>query len=103
MAAAESFNEEVGARVYRRYADALRANGAMDFDDLLMVTAGLLETDEAVRARWQGRFHHVLVDEYQHTTHLQARLVGVLPEPQRNVVAVGDDDQGIYSWRGADV
>jgi DNA helicase-2/ATP-dependent DNA helicase PcrA len=68
-----------------------------------MVTAGLLETDEAVRARWQGRFHHVLVDEYQDTNHVQYRLVRVLAEPQRNVVAVGDDDQGIYSWRGADV
>ncbi|HTI34002.1 MAG TPA: UvrD-helicase domain-containing protein [Miltoncostaea sp.] len=103
MAAAESFNEEVVARVYRRYADALRANGAMDFDDLLMVTAGLLETDEGVRARWQGRFRHVLVDEYQDTNHVQYRLVRVLAEPERNVVAVGDDDQGIYSWRGADV
>ena len=103
MAAAESFNEEVVARVYRRYADALRANGAMDFDDLLMVTAGLLEGDAAVRARWQGRFRHVLVDEYQDTNHVQYRLVRVLAEPERNVVAVGDDDQGIYSWRGADV
>jgi DNA helicase-2/ATP-dependent DNA helicase PcrA len=103
MAAAGSFNEEVVARVYRRYADALRANGAMDFDDLLMVTAGLLENDEAVRARWQGRFRHVLVDEYQDTNHVQYRLVRVLAEPERNVVAVGDDDQGIYSWRGADV
>ncbi|MGE0028753.1 MAG: ATP-dependent helicase [Thermoleophilia bacterium] len=103
LAAAESFNEEIVARVYRRYADALRANGAMDFDDLLMVTAGLLENDEAVRARWQGRFRHVLVDEYQDTNHVQYRLVRVLAEPERNVVAVGDDDQGIYSWRGADV
>ncbi len=103
MAAAGSFNEEVVARVYRRYADALRANGAMDFDDLLMVTAGLLEGDEGVRARWQGRFRHVLVDEYQDTNHVQYRLVRVLAEPERNVVAVGDDDQGIYSWRGADV
>jgi DNA helicase-2/ATP-dependent DNA helicase PcrA len=103
IAAAGSFNEEVVARVYRRYADALRANGAMDFDDLLMVAAGLLENDEGVRARWQGRFRHVLVDEYQDTNHVQYRLVRVLAEPERNVVAVGDDDQGIYSWRGADV
>ncbi len=98
-----SFNDEILARVYRRYADALRANGAMDFDDLLMVTAQLLEGNEAVRHRWQSRFQHVLVDEYQDTNHAQYRLVRALAEPQRNVVAVGDDDQGIYSWRGADV
>ncbi len=91
------------AQVYRRYADALRANGAMDFDDLLMVTAQLMENDEAVRARWQSRFVYVLVDEYQDTNHAQYRLVRALAEPQRNVMAVGDDDQGIYSWRGADV
>ena len=98
-----SYNDEVVARVYHRYADALRANGAMDFDDLLMVTAQLMENDEAVRARWQTRFEHVLVDEYQDTNHAQYRLVRALAEPQRNVMAVGDDDQGIYSWRGADV
>ena len=98
-----SFNDEIVARVYRRYAEALRQNGAMDFDDLLMVTAQLMEHDEAVRRRWQSRFEHVLVDEYQDTNHAQYRLVRALAEPQRNVVAVGDDDQGIYSWRGADV
>jgi DNA helicase-2/ATP-dependent DNA helicase PcrA len=98
-----SYNDEVVAQVYRRYADALRANGAMDFDDLLMVTAQLMENDEAVRARWQSRFVYVLVDEYQDTNHAQYRLVRALAEPQRNVMAVGDDDQGIYSWRGADV
>ena len=98
-----SFHDEIVARAYRRYADALRANGAMDFDDLLMVTAQLLEGDEEVRSRWQSRFQHVLVDEYQDTNHAQYRLVRALGEPQRNVVAVGDDDQGIYSWRGADV
>jgi DNA helicase-2/ATP-dependent DNA helicase PcrA len=98
-----SFNDEIMVRIYRRYANALRANGAMDFDDLLMVTAQLLEGNEAVRHRWQARFQHVLVDEYQDTNHAQYRLVRALAEPQRNVVAVGDDDQGIYSWRGADV
>ncbi len=102
-AGSESFNDEVVARIYRRYADALRANGAMDFDDLLMVTAQLMEGDDAVRTRWQTRFQHVLVDEYQDTNHAQYRLVRALAAPQQNVVAVGDDDQGIYSWRGADV
>ena len=98
-----SYQDEVAAQVYRRYADALRANGAMDFDDLLMVTAQLMENDPAVRARWQSRFEYVMVDEYQDTNHAQYRLVRALAEPQRNVMAVGDDDQGIYSWRGADV
>ena len=75
----------------------------MDFDDLLMLTVELLESDPAVRERYQRRFEHVLVDEYQDTNHAQYRLVRVLGEPQRNVMVVGDDDQGIYSWRGADI
>ncbi len=100
---AASFQDEIVVRAYRRYQDALRANGAMDFDDLLMVTAQLLESSPPVRERWQQRFGHVLVDEYQDTNHAQYRLVRALGEPGRNVVAVGDDDQGIYSWRGADV
>ncbi len=102
-ASTDSFSDEVVVRVYRRYADGLRANGAMDFDDLLMVTAQLLEHDEAVQARWQSRFTHVLVDEYQDTNPVQFRLVRALAAPQDNVMAVGDDDQSIYSWRGADV
>ncbi len=100
---AGSFQDEIVVRAFRRYQDALRSNGAMDFDDLLMVTAQLLEGNPAVRERWQQRFRHVLVDEYQDTNHAQYRLVRAIGEPQRNVVAVGDDDQGIYSWRGADV
>jgi DNA helicase-2/ATP-dependent DNA helicase PcrA len=102
-ALAGSFQDEIVVRAYRRYNDALRAHGAMDFDDLLMVTAQLMEGSPAVRERWQSRFVHVLVDEYQDTNHAQYRLVRALAAPQDNVVAVGDDDQGIYSWRGADV
>ena len=102
-ALAGSFHDEIVVRAYRRYADALRAHGAMDFDDLLMVTAQLMEGSPPVRERWQSRFVHVLVDEYQDTNHAQYRLVRALAAPQDNVVAVGDDDQGIYSWRGADV
>jgi DNA helicase II / ATP-dependent DNA helicase PcrA len=98
-----SFGDEVVVRLYRRYSDRLRAAGALDFDDLLMLTVRLLEGDADVRGRYQNRFRHVLVDEYQDTNHAQYRLVRVLGDPQRNVVAVGDDDQGIYSWRGADV
>ena len=99
----DSFGDEIIVRLYRRYQDRLRANQAMDFDDLLMLTVQLLETNAGVRERYQERFAHVLVDEYQDTNHAQYRLVRVLGEPQRNVMVVGDDDQGIYSWRGADV
>ncbi len=99
----DSFGDEIVVRLYRRYQDRLRANQAMDFDDLLMLTVQLLEGNPTVRERYQRRFSHVLVDEYQDTNHAQYRLVRVLGEPQRNVMVVGDDDQGIYSWRGADV
>src|SRR5205085_8243755 len=98
-----SFSDQVAVRLYERYQDRLRASQAMDFDDLLMLTVELLEGTPAVRERYQRRFEHVLVDEYQDTNHAQYRIVRVLGEPQRNVCAVGDDDQGIYSWRGADV
>jgi DNA helicase II / ATP-dependent DNA helicase PcrA len=98
-----SYADERVADLYRRYQDRLKAAGAMDFDDILMVTVQILESDAAIRARYQGRFEHVLVDEYQDTNHAQYRLVRVLGEPQQNVCVVGDDDQGIYSWRGADV
>ncbi|MCB0881743.1 MAG: UvrD-helicase domain-containing protein [Thermoleophilia bacterium] len=100
---AGSFTDDIVVRLYRRYADRLRAAGALDFDDLLMVTVRLLENDEATRHRYQSRFQHVMVDEYQDTNHAQYRLVRILAAPQNNVMAVGDDDQGIYSWRGADV
>ncbi len=95
--------DEITARCYRRYRDLLLANQGMDFDDLLMVTVGLFDADAEVRGYYQQRFQHVLVDEYQDTNHAQYRLVRLLSEPQRNVTVVGDDDQGIYSWRGADV
>jgi DNA helicase-2/ATP-dependent DNA helicase PcrA len=100
---ATGFGDEVIARLYRRYAARLLAAGAMDFDDLLMVTTRLLESHAEIRERYQSRFAYVMVDEYQDTNHAQYRLVRMLAEPQRNLCAVGDDDQGIYSWRGADV
>jgi len=98
-----SFEDERFVRVFRAYQERLRTNQAMDFDDLLTLTVQLLEGDAEVRAHYQQRFRHVMVDEYQDTNHAQYRLVRVLGEPQRNVMVVGDDDQGIYSWRGADV
>ncbi len=95
--------EQGMARLYQRYQDRLAANQAMDFDDLLMVAVEMLRRDPVVRERWQRRFRYVLVDEYQDTNHAQYWLVRILAEPERNVMVVGDDDQGIYSWRGADI
>ncbi|MCB9012088.1 MAG: UvrD-helicase domain-containing protein [Actinobacteria bacterium] len=99
----DGFGDELVVRLYRRYTERLRAANAVDFDDLLVLTVELLEHDASVRERYQQRFRHVLVDEYQDTNQAQYRLVQLLAAPQNNVMAVGDDDQGIYSWRGADV
>lgn len=91
------------ARIYEVYQTRLQDAGAADFDDLIMRTVRTLEDSEAVRVRWQGRFTHVLVDEYQDTNLAQVRLIKILAEPQRNLCVVGDDDQSIYAWRGADI
>ncbi|MEI7521745.1 MAG: UvrD-helicase domain-containing protein, partial [Thermoleophilia bacterium] len=79
------YGVEVISRLYKRYQDRLIANQAMDFDDLLMVTVQLLRRDPVVRERWQRRFRHVLVDEYQDTNHAQYWLVRILAEPEGNV------------------
>jgi DNA helicase-2/ATP-dependent DNA helicase PcrA len=91
------------AAVYASYAKALRDRAAMDFDDLVLYAVQLLDLDEAVRGDYAGRFRHVLVDEYQDTNGIQFELIQRLSGVHRNLVAVGDDDQSIYSWRGADV
>lgn len=95
--------EHFAAAGYRRYQDALRARGAMDFDDLLLFTEQLLEENEEVRNIEAGRFDHVLVDEYQDTNGSQYRITRHLTLAHRNLCVVGDDDQSIYAWRGADV
>jgi DNA helicase-2/ATP-dependent DNA helicase PcrA len=89
--------------VYARYEAALSRAGAADFGDLLMKPVRLLEEDEALRRRWAGRFEHLLVDEFQDTNPVQYRLLRLLAGPRGNVCVVGDDDQAIYRWRGADV
>ena len=89
--------------VYERYQRALGRAGAADFGDLITLPVQLLERDEGLRARWSARFRHVLVDEFQDTNAAQYRLVRLLSGPKRNVCVVGDDDQAIYRWRGADV
>lgn len=85
------------------YADLLAARGAIDFDDLVVRAGDLLETDPRLRIRWQSRFSHVCVDEFQDVDAAQLRLVRLLAAPEDNLFVVGDDDQTIYAWRLADV
>jgi len=93
---------EVVRRVYTAYEERLHQANALDFGDLIYRTVRALETDEVFRAEVVGRFSHVLVDEFQDTNQAQFRLVRLLAEGHRNLSVVGDDDQSIYRWRGAD-
>ena len=98
-----SFYEQTVAAVYDRYQKRLHASNAMDFDDLIMVTVEILERFPEARERWQKAFRYVLVDEYQDTNHAQYRLLQLLAGKHGNVFAVGDPDQSIYAFRGADI
>ncbi|QDS92537.1 ATP-dependent DNA helicase PcrA [Roseimaritima multifibrata] len=100
---AETDKEHLAASAYRRYQDGLRSCGAMDFDDLLVHTEMLLQEDEEVRKEESSKYDHILVDEYQDTNGSQYRIIKCLSESHRNLCVVGDDDQSIYGWRGADV
>jgi DNA helicase-2/ATP-dependent DNA helicase PcrA len=91
------------ADVYKEYQRRLLANSAMDFDDLLMVTVDLLRTNPDVLAHYQNRFKHVLVDEFQDTNRAQNELVVQLAQKHRNICVVGDSDQSVYKFRGADI
>ena len=93
---------EVVRRVYVTYEERLQQAHALDFGDLIYRTVRALESDESFREAVVGRFSHVLVDEFQDTNHAQFRLVRLLSEGHRNLCVVGDDDQSIYRWRGAD-
>jgi DNA helicase-2/ATP-dependent DNA helicase PcrA len=98
-----SFYDQTVAEVYDLYQRRLFASNAVDFDDLLMLTVQVLERFPEARERWQKAFRYVLVDEYQDTNHAQYRLLQLLAERHRNVCAVGDPDQSIYAFRGADI
>ena len=100
---AEDELEKQAARVYADYERTLRAYQAVDFDDLIRLPTQLLDTDEEVAHRWRSRIWHLLVDEYQDTNRCQYRLMRLLTEPRASFTAVGDDDQSIYGWRGADI
>jgi DNA helicase II / ATP-dependent DNA helicase PcrA len=98
-----SFYEQTVAEVYARYQERLHRSNAMDFDDLIMVTVRILESFPEAREKWQKAFRYVLVDEYQDTNHAQYRLLQLLAGEHGNVFAVGDPDQSIYAFRGADI
>ncbi len=101
--AGRNFSDEQLASVYERYAQALRASQALDFDDLLLETVRLFKESDEVRTRYAERFRYVMVDEYQDTNRPQYLLVRYLAERHRNLCVVGDPDQSIYKWRGADL
>ncbi|MHB8572761.1 MAG: ATP-dependent helicase [Candidatus Dormibacteria bacterium] len=95
--------EEVVQRVFPRYETYLRANAAVDFDDLLLFTVRLLERSEEARRHYGQRFRYIMVDEYQDTNRPQYEMIRLLAQEHGNICVVGDDDQSIYGWRGADV
>ena len=100
---AESEREQIAAIAYARYQMNLRAAAAVDFDDLLLLTENLLQNFEDVRQQEAGRFDHILIDEYQDTNGSQYKITQLLAESHRSLCVVGDDDQSIYGWRGAEV
>jgi DNA helicase-2/ATP-dependent DNA helicase PcrA len=103
LAGKEDAYDEIASLVYPRYLDALRAQQAFDFDDLICEVVRLWRRRPDVLDRWQTRYRYVIVDEYQDTNHAQLELTRLLGASHRNVCVVGDDDQSIYAWRGADV
>ena len=100
---ASDFYEQKVADVYALYQEKLRENNAVDFDDLLFLAVRLLQENEEVREKYQSRFQYILVDEYQDTNHAQYALTKILAARWRNICVVGDADQSIYAWRGADI
>ena len=101
--AAGDYNKQKIAKVYREYEKQLRANNALDFDDLLVKTVQLLQTQPDVLEYYQERFRYIMVDEYQDTNTVQFKLISILAKKYRNLCVVGDDDQSIYKFRGANI
>ena len=97
-----NFFAQKDADVYESYDKHLKQNNALDFDDLLFMTTKLLSI-ESIRRRWQDRFHYILIDEYQDTNHAQYLMAKLIAGKNQNICVVGDADQSIYSWRGADL
>ena len=103
LARVSNFYDQTVAEVYQGYQKRLHASNAMDFDDMLMVTVQVFERFPEALERWRKAFRYVLVDEYQDTNHAQYRLLQLLAGEHRNLCAVGDPDQSIYAFRGADI
>jgi DNA helicase II / ATP-dependent DNA helicase PcrA len=97
-----TYRDEAVKRIYKRYQEMLRDSNAVDFDDLLLMTANLLAAHPDVRDKYAQRFRHVLVDEFQDTNQAQYALIKHLSSAHGNIFCVGDGDQSIYAWRGAD-
>lgn len=102
LQSADPITEKI-AHIFEEYRKELRKSNALDFDDLLLETVRLLKSSSAVRERYQRRYQYMLIDEYQDTNRPQYELIKLLAGPQHNVCVVGDEDQSIYSWRGADI
>ncbi|MCI1248410.1 MAG: DNA helicase PcrA [Megasphaera sp.] len=100
---AGDFYEQKVADIYKMYEKKLKENNAVDFDDLLFLAVQLLQENETVRKKYQSRFQYILVDEYQDTNHAQYLLTKILADRWHNICVVGDADQSIYAWRGADI
>src|SRR5690348_10537621 len=102
---AEAFTQDGRqiADIFAAYEKALQDSKALDFDDLLLRSAGLLRESQPTREKWQARFQYIHVDEYQDTNRVQYELMRLLTGPKQNICVVGDEDQSIYAWRGADV
>ena len=101
--AAGNFRDSQVAEIYTAYQEELKKNNALDFDDLLVKTVELLQSDRDVREYYQNRFQYIMVDEYQDTNHAQFKLIELLAGKHGNLCVVGDDDQSIYRFRGADI
>lgn len=100
---AYDYYQQTVSRVYQLYQTRLQTNNALDFDDLIMKTVALFEQHPEVLEYYQNRFRYILIDEYQDTNHAQYRLVKLLAAKHRNLCVVGDDDQSVYGFRGADI
>ena len=99
---ASGYYEQQVAKIYDAYQKKLQANNAVDFDDLLLLALRLLQENPAVREKYQRKFDYLMVDEYQDTNHAQYLLTKLLAAGHRNICVVGDADQSIYGWRGAE-
>lgn len=99
----DDFRNKRISKLYKMYQDKLKRNNALDFDDLIMKTVRLFQTNPMVLRYYQNKFEYILVDEFQDTNMAQYTLVSLLAREHGNLCVVGDDDQSIYGWRGADI